>query len=214
MFESVPKDPGGHDKYAPRWVITEAITLWIEETKKAIAKIPKNALKLVFFTDGPFYGPEEVEHLLKILLLDAAWQIALQMAQKRGGVPELDPSRHLSSGSMRLERFAGQAPRPCYFSDTFPQDIAGSLDPHSFVRFEELDHKEIIRWVGRNDLSDWANGRTCNSEQIIRDNRDCESAEDWGNRWWGLARSGRSHNIISVIAGWLYVLLKYDSRCC
>lgn len=138
LFASVLKSTEEMDLYASRWVISEAITVWIEGTKEVLASTPKGALKLVFYTEDPFEHIRETECLFRTLLQDAAWRTALKTCQKLGMIAELNPSRHLSSTPLRLERFAGQAPRPCHFSASFPSDIAGSLDEHLFFDFTIL----------------------------------------------------------------------------
>lgn len=213
LFASVPKSTEEMDLYAPRWVISEAITVWIEETKKVLTSIPKGALKLVFYSEDPFEHTRETECLFRTLLQDAAWQTALERCQKRGMIAELNPSRHLSSTPLRLERFAGQAPRPCHFSASFPSDIVGSLDEHSFFRFHSLDLKRDTGWVDPDCLSKWADGEACNVEQIILDNQHCQTAEDWGDKWWRLAYSDASSTLLSSRLGWEYVLKEYNPRC-
>ena len=106
----------------------------MEETKAAFDRgLKRGSFELTFLSAQP----DKLREALEIMCEDAVCQTALDTAQRRGIISASKPEQCLPSEPARLERFAGKAPRPCHFSNTFPQDLADSSKENSAIFFQD-----------------------------------------------------------------------------
>ena len=74
LFAPVAKNDVDSHKDISRWAISEAVAVWIEETRRFSSLVPlKDAMQLHFTAEGQ----RSMEVILSVLKQDTAWQLAL-----------------------------------------------------------------------------------------------------------------------------------------
>jgi hypothetical protein len=172
--------------YVPRWQVSEAVTVWIQEAKRAFEEgLPQGSFEM-FFSCSDL---DVARKPWKILLEDAAWQRALEICQERGQVPMEDPSQRFSGKPETKEHLVIECPRPCQFSADFPRDIDDILHGTSFVHIGTCPgpgHEDAFESVAT--MIATRDGRILpDVGAVIANNWHCRFPSDWGRKWWALA---------------------------
>lgn len=191
--------------YVPRWQVSEALTVWIQEAKRAFEEgLPQGSFEIFFSCSDSGVARTP----WKILLEDAAWQRALEICQERGQVPMEDPSQRFSGKPETKEHLVVECPRSFQLSADFAQDIDEILHGTSFVHIGTCPgpgHDDAFESIAT--MIPTRDGRILpDVGAVIADNWHCRSLSDWGREWWALADRADDSTIWD---GWRYVRRDY-----